>query len=615
MNKGVKTGLLSLIVLSIIVGIAATASAVTASGHITLLAVFEDGDGFKGSPADVEVQITQGAGRVFIETIPLSKVDTQISTRFAKEMACKFSEVDCSRYDFFYTIKSTAGIVGGPSAGGAISALTVAMLEELDIDQETAMTGTINSGELIGPVGSLKAKIDAAKEAGIKRVLIPAVQATQNEDNVTDTVAYGKEIGVEVIPVTTLTQSVHELTGKDFEEEEDLEIDVPEDYRTMMNDVGSALCERASYLLGEVRPSDLSDDKKVLEDRVGLYKEAMNLTEKGDDEFLRGNTYSAASYCFGASVKAHTLLYQIKDLDDDESAKEAKALRSKIDEFDNDTESGQKDTITDLQTYMIVKERVLEARQRLDTGTDDPDTFGYVNERMNSALAWSTFFNGEGEKYNLDDASLKVSCGQILAEVDERFQYLNLFFPGLLEDIRNDLTTAYKHYENEEYALCIYLASRTKAEANIIVTMLGVQEEVVDEILEQKILAAKRAITRQINKGTFPIIAYSYYEYATSLKEDNTNAALLYAEYALELSDIDIYLEKTGKTAGTDLRDTLRKYMPTVVFIWGVILGILLSWIVMREKMRNCVVVARPVKTVQKPKASAIKTKTKLRLR
>ncbi|MBW2997857.1 serine protease-like protein, partial [Candidatus Woesearchaeota archaeon] len=151
--------------------------AVTSTGHIKLLAVFQEDEVFKGSPADVELEIKDGTGRVFLETIPLSKVDTQISTRFAKEMACKFADVDCSRYDFFYTIKSPAGIVGGPSAGGAISALTVAMLKDLEVDQEAAFTGTINSGELIGPVGSLKEKLVAAKESGIKTVLIPAVQS------------------------------------------------------------------------------------------------------------------------------------------------------------------------------------------------------------------------------------------------------------------------------------------------------------------------------------------------------------------------------------------------------------------------------------------------------
>ncbi|MBU2561873.1 MAG: hypothetical protein KKD17_06250, partial [Nanoarchaeota archaeon] len=477
MNKRVNTLILALFVLSLAIPFSA---AITNTGHIKLLAVYQEDGTFTGSPADVQLEIKPGSGRVFLETIPLSKVDTQISTRFAKEVACKYADVDCNGYDFFYTIKSPAGIVGGPSAGGAISALTVAMLKDLPVDQDTAMTGTINSGELIGPVGSLRAKISAAKDAGIKTVLIPAVQATQKEDNTTDSIEYGKELGVEVVAVATLSDALTQLTGKEFTYE-DKEINVPESYLKLMEDVAEDLCSRSEGLLGEVDVFDVKGKEEINLEWVNLQKEAQNMTEKGRRAQEKGNTYSAASYCFGANVKAHTLIYKVLDLTEEDTAEESAALQRKIDDFDKLTERRKKETITDLQTYMIVKERILEARQYLSTGNDS-SPFGYVDERLNSAVVWSVFFGNEGEEYNLDEESLKGSCEEILAEVDERFQYLNLFFPGLLNDLRNNLLMAHKHYETGEHALCIYLASRTKAEANIMVTMLGVKEEVVDEV-------------------------------------------------------------------------------------------------------------------------------------
>ena len=78
-------------------------------GHISLLAVSEDGN--KGSQADLYLEIREGTGKVFIETIPLTKIDTQLSTRFAQQIACDFMKTDCSKNDFFYTIKSAATIV------------------------------------------------------------------------------------------------------------------------------------------------------------------------------------------------------------------------------------------------------------------------------------------------------------------------------------------------------------------------------------------------------------------------------------------------------------------------------------------------------------------------
>ncbi len=605
MTKGV-TAVITIIALIASIFLA-SAPATADTGHIKLLAVYQEGDTFKGSPADVQLEIKKGTGRVFLETIPLSKVDTQISTRFAKEIACKFAETDCNKRDFFYTIKSPAGIVGGPSAGSAISALTFSMLKGLELDQNTAMTGTINSGGLVGPVGSLREKINAASDAGITTVIIPIVQAGIKEDNVS-IIDYGAELGVEIVPVGTLEEAVEELTGERFEDD-DKDIDVPQSYKSVMTAVSQELCDRTEELIGEVNVFNLTGKKKVVFEWVRLQEEAQNLTRQGRDAFEQGNTYSAASYCFGANVKAHTLLNKIMNMTPEQVSEESQRLKQKIDNVDKQTEERGKETITDLQTYMIVKERILEARQSLSISKNTSENFGYVDERLNSAVAWSKFFGNEGEKYNIEERALQQTCTEILGDVEERFQYLNLFFPGLLKDLQNNLLVAEDHYQKGEYGLCIYLASRTKAESNIIVTLIGVTDESVQGILEQKLKAAKRAINKQIESGIFPIIAYSYYEYATSLQEDNKEAALLYSEYALELSEIDIYFEKkASQSTGTDTKNLISEYMPTAIFLWGMILGFLLALIITRRKIKT------GKKESWKPR-STVKTKTRLRIR
>lgn len=584
-------GLVSIFFLILLVAVPAS-FAVKEVGHVKLLAVYQEGEEFRGSPADVQLEIKKGTGRVFIETIPLSKVDTQISTRFAKEIACKFAESDCENYDFFYTIRSAAGLIGGPSAGGAISALTVAMLKDLDVMQDVAMTGTINSGELIGPVGSLDKKIEAAKETGIKKVIVPSVQASQKENTNKTITEYGTELGVEVIPVSTLADSVYALTGKSFQEEEK-EIEVPEDYKKTMQNVAKSLCDRSEKLLEEVNIFNLQGKKNIVFEHVNNYKEARNLTIKGRNEFQQGNMYSSASYCFGANVKIRALIYALKNMSTEESAEEAKRLADDINNFDRLTDQRKKETISDLQTYMIVKERILEARQHLMMRGNTSQSFGYVDERINSGNAWSTFFGKDGKKYNLDEESIKSSCSQILADVNERFQYLNLFFPALLSDLQTNLLTARQYYDKGEYALCIYLAGRTKAEANIMVTMLGVKEEVVEQMVDQKVKAARKAVNKQTQKGIFPIIAYSYYEYASSLqKEKNNYAALLYSEYALELSDLDIYFKKksneepnsTVKLKGSELKKMVSKHKILLIFITGGLAGFLIGLVVFRTQ-------------------------------
>ena len=71
------------------------------NGHMKLLAVSDTQNGEVGGIADLYLEISPGTGRVFLETFPLTRLDTQISTRLAKEIACDYANVDCSKYDFY----------------------------------------------------------------------------------------------------------------------------------------------------------------------------------------------------------------------------------------------------------------------------------------------------------------------------------------------------------------------------------------------------------------------------------------------------------------------------------------------------------------------------------
>src|SRR3989344_5461654 len=154
--------------------------------HLKLLAVQEVEGEYQGSDADLFLELKEGSGRVFLETVPLTKLDTQISTRFAKEIACHHFNLECDKYDFIYTIKAKSSIVGGPSAGAAIAALTTIAVLDLKYDEKTTITGTINSGGILGPVGGGKEKLKAAANAGLKKVLIATgtnSEASPEEEN------------------------------------------------------------------------------------------------------------------------------------------------------------------------------------------------------------------------------------------------------------------------------------------------------------------------------------------------------------------------------------------------------------------------------------------------
>src|SRR3989344_5301513 len=312
-------------------------------GHMKLLAVRETETGYEGGIADLYLEIKPGSGRVFLETFPLTRTDTQMSTRFAKAIACDIIEKDCDDTDFFYTITADSAIIAGPSAGASIAVLTVAMLDDLKLNEDYAITGTINSGGLIGPVGGLKAKVEAAKKAGLKKAFIPAGEIIVRLDNSTiDLKNLSKELGIEIIEASTLSEAVKEFTGKEIKQRFK-SIDISEEYTSTMKSVAKGLCDRSNKLKAET--TNLNFSLNV----TAIRENAQNLTGKGKEAFERQIFYSSASYCFGANVEYSTLLVLSKNLSKDDAAKGAEKIKSEINDFRNKMEDIEKKTITDLE--------------------------------------------------------------------------------------------------------------------------------------------------------------------------------------------------------------------------------------------------------------------------
>lgn len=548
-------------------------------GHMKLLAVSQIGEELIGTKADLYLEIKEGSGRVFIETFPITKMDTQISTRFAKEIACSYLERNCNKYDFFYTIRGESGIIGGPSAGGAITVLTIAELEGLKIDENMSMTGTINSGGIIGPVGGVKQKIEAAKKAGLTKVLVPKGEKIDDNETNISLDDFGKKNGVSVIGVSTIDEAIYEFTGWKKEEIE-IDLDIDEEYVGTMQQLAEMLCGKTVKLQSELMADDFL--KNLDENLTKIEDLGINLTIKGKEAFDDERYYSSASYCFGANLRYRYLLLKKEDLNDEELIEKMNGLQEEINEFEKEIDAKEKKTITDLETYMIVKERIMEAkdgfnrlRGKIMKGEEIENDLAYTIERAYSATTWAEFFGKKGKEYDFSKETLKKSCQDKLAEAEERYQYLRFFIPDLLLGIRKEIDYAYSDYEKGEYDLCLFKASKAKAEANVIVGGIGVKEEDLIELMDIKIEIVGRNLAKQASKGIFPIVGYSYYEYAKSLKVEDTYSAMLYLEYALELGNLDIYFQEESDARVISITiDNVK----IGIFIIGVGIGLIIGF-------------------------------------
>lgn len=540
-------------------------------GSMKLLAASPD-ENATGSTADLRLEIVPGTGRVYIETFPITKLDTQISTRFAKEVACDFLDADCSKYNFFYTIKSRASIIGGPSASSAIAVLTAAMLENIPMNRSIAMTGTINSGGLIGPVGGLQAKIEAASLENITTVLIPRGERNVTKDNKTiDLVLFGRTKGINVIEVARLNEALTYFTGKNYEKPIG-NITISPMYNNTMASISQGLCNKTTLLLSQVLALNIPSNDTFLND-------SLNLTQRANAATEQKRFYSAASSCYGANVKLRYLLLKSKNTSSTEIITITYKIKNGIFESQNNLDAKKLETINDLQAAMVVRERLIEADENLDNvlkslkeNNTDEAMYSLANgiERLTSAASWSNFFNKGGRKFNIDKNSLMESCVSKIGEASERLEYIKMMTSLPLNNTQKELDYAYNDYAKGNYELCLFTASKAKAEADILISLLGVSANSTDDFIELKLELARENILRQTSKGIFPILGYSYYEYADTLKKIDPGSALLYVEYALELSNVDIYFKQQNSSAiKIDSRVGL-----AISFIVGLILGI-----------------------------------------
>lgn len=552
-------------------------------GHLKLLAIKDSENGYEGTTADLYLEIQPGNGRVFLDTFPLTKVDTQISTRFARDIACSFLSENCQKYDFIYTIRADSPIVAGPSAGGAITLLTMSLLSGIPLSDEISITGTINSGGIIGPVGGIKEKLDAASAEGIKKVLIPEGERYiegENESNLSgvsnntlDLVEYGKSIGLKVIEVSDINEALYQFSGKKLENDNySLVVDL--DYNSTMASLANELCNRSKTLIEKA-----SFVNSSMED-------ALNFTRKGNNAIVNGRYYSAASYCFGANVKLTNMLLESGNLSPNQIEDNLEILDRNIKKLDDSIEQKRKTTLTDLEAYSVVKERLLEAKEskkEIVKNTTNFYSLAYSSERVYSAFSWAKFFDHRGKKYDFNTALLKSSCQSKIEEAQERYNYVQIFYPVLgLDGTKSEIDYAYDDLKSGNYELCIFKATMAKSESDIILSVSGIGTDKITSLLDKKIATASKNVGKQIAKGSFPVLAYSYFEYANELKTYDPYSALLYAEYAIELSNLDMYFHDGESPISLRI-----EAKPLIFLSIGILIGFILSLVIKGKKKYN----------------------------
>nr|AKQ01952.1 ATP-dependent protease Lon [uncultured euryarchaeote Rifle_16ft_4_minimus_309] len=112
----------------------------------------------------------------------------------------KYTGEDISNHDIHVQFVGSREGTEGDSASISVATAVISALEEVPVNQAVSMTGSLSVRGQVLPVGGVTAKIEAAAELGLTKVIIP-------RSNLKDVLLEDKYQGkIEIVPVDTLSE-------------------------------------------------------------------------------------------------------------------------------------------------------------------------------------------------------------------------------------------------------------------------------------------------------------------------------------------------------------------------------------------------------------------------
>ncbi|MBU0536265.1 MAG: ATP-dependent protease LonB, partial [Nanoarchaeota archaeon] len=159
---------------------------------------------YSGIILPIESQVTSGGRqKEIIATGKLGEIAKEAIKNVSAIVKKYFGE-DMKKYDVFVQFLQTYEGVEGDSASIAVATSIISALKNVPIRQDVAMTGSLSVRGDVLPIGGVSAKIEAAIEAGIKKVIVPL-------SNLDDIVIEAKKLAkIKIIPVSDIRQVLKE---------------------------------------------------------------------------------------------------------------------------------------------------------------------------------------------------------------------------------------------------------------------------------------------------------------------------------------------------------------------------------------------------------------------
>ena len=158
-----------------------------------------------GDTLQIEVNVMPGKGEIMLtgQLGDVMKESARAGISYIRSVSKKYAIAEdfFEKHDIHVHIPEGAVPKHGPSAGITMATAILSAVTSKKVRADLAMTGEITLRGRVLPIGGLKEKLLAAKNAGIQTVLIP-------KENTADVEELSSEItkGLEIIPVETMEE-------------------------------------------------------------------------------------------------------------------------------------------------------------------------------------------------------------------------------------------------------------------------------------------------------------------------------------------------------------------------------------------------------------------------
>lgn len=558
-----------------------TAHALEEGVMIPLVADSSTKDGEQGILLFARVIATNGSGHVFVDTSPYTQVDLQGSARLAAMVASDVLGIDQRSYDFYYIIDVSSPIIGGPSAGGALTVATIAAVKNWKLNPEVVMTGMINPDESIGPVGGIPYKLEAAAGKNYTLFLVPEGQGTvtlqklitrakgsviisNNVEETVDVIKLGEKLNVTVNEVSTIQEAVKIFTGHEIVKSAFNGTVLTPGYISLLEPLATNLKREAK---------DMYNESESLAPQSKYLAQAKEIMSRADNMYDTQKYYAATSLYFNSMINIRTSrwIYSYSNASDKEKfmSELIGIVENQINRSEFDLDTFKSGGVDDIGAVGAAESRITSSRIKLDEAKELNNTdekiysLAFSHERARTAQWWLTLSTPDGNV--VPENILKDRAGWYLSQAQSINTYMmellsqSNVHPAIISGSVEDLSHAQKEMKGRYYSGAIFDSLQGSVKSSTIIGFMGMLD--AQKKVEQSQGDAKAAINEARMAGIEPTLAVSAFEYAETMP-DPYEKINQYAYAKMVAKTLIVLNTHTVPSDKIPVKPTLTPYIP-----------------------------------------------------